>query len=205
MHSIGSKTLSMAAPIPNMDAPPEIRTVEADERRLIDRIANQRNTGALERLYALYAPRLSRFLRRLTSNPETIEEVCNDVMWAVWQQAHSFGGRSKVSTWIFSIAYRICIKVLKKSEWRPEIGGDAYEQLSQTRDDASSVDDDSEDLISIALLELSPNHRMVIELSYFLDLSYDEIAEIVGCPVNTVKTRIFHARRQLREIVTKLS
>lgn len=195
----------MAASIPNLDAPPENRTIEADERRLIERIADQRNTAALERLYALYAPRLSRFLRRLTSNPETIEEVCNDVMWVVWQQADSFAGRSKVSTWIFSIAYRACIRVLKKSEWRPEVGGDAYERLSQTQDDGSSVHDDSRDLISMALLELSPNHRMVIELSYFLDLSYDEIAEIVSCPVNTVKTRIFHARRQLKEIVTKLS
>jgi len=205
MHSIGSRTFSMAAPVPNLDSPPEIRTGEADERRLIDRIANQRNTAALERLYVLYAPRLSRFLRRLTSNPEIIEEVCNDVMWAVWQRASSFGGRSKVSTWIFSIAYRICIRILKKSAWRPEISGDAYEHMSETRADESSVDDDSEDLISMALSELSPKHRMVIELSYFLDLSYDEIAEIVDCPVNTVKTRIFHARRQLREIVTKLS
>lgn len=195
----------MAAPVPNVDVPPETRTRETDERVLIDRIANKRDTVALERLYALYAPRMSRFLRRLTSNPENIEEVCNDVMWAVWQHAGSFGGRSKVSTWIFSIAYRICIKVLKKSAWRPEIGGEAYEKLSQTWTDDSRVDDDTKDMIGMALPELSPKHRMVVELSYFLDLSYDEIAEVVSCPVNTVKTRMFHARRQLKDIVTKLS
>lgn len=195
----------MAAPVPTMDGPPQTRASDVDERQLIDRIAKQRDSAALERLYALYAPRLSRFLRRLTSNPENIEEVCNDVMWVVWQQAGSFGGRSKVSTWIFSIAYRICIKVLKKSAWKPEVGGDAYEKLSATWADESRVDDDSEDLIGKALPELSPKHRMVVELSYFLDLSYDEIAEVVNCPVNTVKTRMFHARRQLKEIVTKLS
>lgn len=195
----------MAAPVPNMEVPSETRTGDASERLLIDRIASKRDTAALERLYALYAPRLSRFLRRLTNNPENIEEVCNDVMWAVWQQAGSFGGRSKVSTWIFSIAYRICIKVLKKSAWRPEVGGEAYEKLSQTWTDDSSIHDDSKDLISMALPELSLKHRMVIELSYFLDLSYDEIAEVVSCPVNTVKTRMFHARRQLKDIVTKLS
>lgn len=195
----------MAAPVPKLDLPPETNAGDMEERRLLVRIANERDTAALEQLYAIYAPRLSRFLRRLTSSPENIEEVCNDVMWAVWQQAGSFGGRSAVSTWIFSIAYRICIKVLKKSTWRPEIGGDAYEKLSQTWADESRVNDDAEDLIGMALPELSPKHRMVIELSYFLDLCYDEIADIVGCPVNTVKTRMFHARRQLKEIVTRLS
>lgn len=195
----------MAAPVPNVEVLPRSNATEADELRLVGRIAKHRDTQALERLYVLYVPRLSRFLRRLTQSPENIEEVCNDVMWAVWQQAGSFGGRSKVSTWIFSIAYRICIKVLKKSTWRPEIGGDVFEKLSETWADESHVDDDVQDLVSKALPELSPKHRMVIELSYFLDLSYDEIAAVVDCPVNTVKTRVFHARRQLREIVGKLS
>ncbi len=195
----------MAAPVPISDGPPQVPAGEVEERRLIERIVGQKDTAALERLYVLYAPRLSQFLRRLTNSPESIEEVCNDVMWVVWQQAGSFGGRSKVSTWVFSIAYRTCIKVLKKSVWRPEIGGEIYEKLSETWVDESRVDDDTEDLIGKALPALSPKHRMVIELSYFLDLSYDEIAQIVNCPVNTVKTRMFHARRQLKEIVTKLS
>lgn len=195
----------MAAPVLDRDGPPQASASEAEERRLIDRIAKQKDAVALERLYGLYTPRLCRFLRRLTNSPESIEEVCNDVMWAVWQQAGTFRGRSKVSTWIFSIAYRTCIKVLKKSVWRPEIGGDAYDKLSETWVDETRVDDDTQDLIGKALTELSPKHRMVIELSYYLDLSYDEIAQIVDCPVNTVKTRMFHARRQLKDIVTNLS
>lgn len=183
----------------------ESRMSDADEAALIRRIADRRDTLALERLHAVYAPRLARFLRRLTTDPTVTEEVCNDVLWAVWKQAKSFKGKSKVSTWIFSIAYRICIKVLRKSAWRPEDGGEVYERLCETQADESIVEDDNSDLMQLALKELSPKHRLVVELSYFLDRSYDEIAVIADCPVNTVKTRMFHARRQLKDIVTRLS
>ena len=178
---------------------------DANERRLLARIAESRDMDALEQLYKIYTPRLSKFLQRLTSNPQNIEEVCNDVMMAVWEQAKNFNGKSKVSTWIFSIAYRICIKVLRRSSWRPEVGGEIYEKLSTTWVDETAAVDDNKDSIALALKQLSPKHRMVVELSYFLDRSYEEIAEISNCPVNTVKTRMFHARRQLRKIVNEIS
>lgn len=198
--------MSMPASTPCTEAIMQDATFEdADERRLLARIANSQDMQALEQLYMLYVPRLSQFLQRLTSDPQNIEEVCNDVMMVVWRQAKQFNGRSKVSTWVFSIAYRICIKVLRKSSWRPEIGGEAFEKLSNTWVDETDITDDSKDLITLALTQLSPKHRMVVELSYFLDRSYEEIAEITNCPVNTVKTRMFHARRQLRDIVNSLS
>ena len=56
-----------------------------------------------------------------------------------------------------------------------------------------------------ALQRLRPNHRSVVELTYRFGYSYSEIAEIVGCPVNTVKTRMFHARAQLRKILEVLT
>ena len=183
----------------------DAKFADANERRLLERIADTQDMQALEQLYTLYTPRISQFLQRLTSDPQNIEEVCNDVMMAVWKQAKNFNGDSKVSTWVFSIAYRICIKVLRKSSWRPEDGGEVYEKLSVTWEDETAVIDDSKDLIASALKQLSPKHRMVVELSYFSDCSYEEIAEIANCPVNTVKTRMFHARRQLRDIINSLS
>ncbi len=178
---------------------------DTEDQSLLARIASSQDMAALERLYELYTPRLSQFLQRLTSDPQNIEEVCNDVMMAVWKQANSFNGKSKVSTWIFSIAYRICIKNLRKSSWRPEIGGETFEKLSETWVDDAEVIDENKDLVSLAITKLSPKHRMVVELSYFLDRTYEEIAEIASCPVNTVKTRMFHARQQLRDIVNDLS
>lgn len=178
---------------------------DTDEQHLLTRIADSQDMSALEQLYSLYTPRLSQFLQRLTSDPQSIEEVCNDVMMVVWKQAENFNGNSKVSTWIFSIAYRICIKNLRKSSWRPEVGGETFEKLSETWVDNSNVIDENKDLVALALTKLSPKHRMVVELSYFLDRTYEEIAVIASCPVNTVKTRMFHARKQLRDIVNELS
>lgn len=178
---------------------------DAKERRLLAQIADSQDMQALERLYAIYVPRISQFLHRLTTDAQHIEEVSNDVMMVVWKKAKQFDGRSKVSTWIFSISYRICIKVLRKSSWRPEINGDEYEKLSSTWVDETVNRDENKDLISLAVQKLSPKHRMVVELSYFLDRTYEEISEITDCPVNTVKTRMFHARKQLREIVNSLS
>ncbi|MGI9228112.1 MAG: RNA polymerase sigma factor [Gammaproteobacteria bacterium] len=178
---------------------------DTDEQRLLSRIAESEDMRALEQLYTLYVPRLSQFLQRLTSDPQKIEEACNDVMMVVWKQAKNFNGNSKVSTWIFSIAYRICIKILRKSSWRPEIGGEVFEKLSETWVDDSSVVDENKDLVALALTRLSPKHRMVVELSYFMDRTYEEISEIISCPVNTVKTRMFHARRKLHDIVNEIS
>lgn len=195
----------MGPGVATTDSNIQSRPSNADEVALVERIAANRDPAALEQLHTIYAPRLSKFLLRLTNVQADIDEVCNDVLWAVWQQAHAFKGNSKVSTWIFSIAYRICIKVLRKSTWRPEVGGEVYEKSCQTMVDETITEDESTDLMQLAIRELSPKHRLVVELSYFFDRSYDEIAQIADCPVNTVKTRMFHARRQLKDIVTKLS
>jgi RNA polymerase sigma-70 factor (ECF subfamily) len=85
------------------------------------------------------------------------------------------------------------------------MGGEVFEKLSETWVDDASVVDENKDLVALALTRLSPKHRMVVELSYFMDRTYEEIAEIVNCPVNTVKTRMFHARRQLHDIVNEIS
>jgi RNA polymerase sigma-70 factor (ECF subfamily) len=61
------------------------------------------------------------------------------------------------------------------------------------------------ELIQTGLAELSVDHRQVIELTYFCGFSYQEIADIAGCPVNTVKTRMFHARRRLKVLLPRLA
>ena len=206
MHCVTQQELTMSVSKTYTEpTTQELVFEDSEERRLLSQIAESKDLQALEELYRLYVPRLSKFLRRLTSDPQNIEEVCNDVMMVVWRQAKSFHGDSKVSTWIFSIAYRICIKVLRKSSWRPEVGGDEFERQCNTLIDDAGEIDENKDLISLALMQLSPKHRLVVELSYFMDKTYEEIAEIADCPVNTIKTRMFHARRQLRDIINCLS
>ena len=151
-------------------------------------------------MYRLYQPRLFGYLRRLLPNPATVEEVVDDVMFVVWKDARKFRGRSAVSTWIFGIAYRKAMTAIR-SEGR-------YQAPLDRSTDANAVaDKPSQDMewIRAALMHLSPDHRQVVELAYFGGFSYREIADIASCPVNTVKTRMFHARRRLKVLLPALA
>ncbi|MCH9650566.1 MAG: sigma-70 family RNA polymerase sigma factor [Deltaproteobacteria bacterium] len=163
-----------------------------------------RDRAAFEELYTLYYRRLYGYLIRQLLPSDLIEEVINDVMYVVWKDAEKFQGRSRVSTWIFGIAYFSALKRLRKDPREQEVS----DQEIANRE----AEDPGRDIwrreLRLALLKalraLSPEHRAVVELTYFQDCSYREISEIVGCPVNTVKTRMFHARLRLRDILRNL-
>lgn len=174
------------------------RPAEAGERDLLARV-ERRDVQAFEQLYRVYQPRLARFLTHMLQRPQLVEEVLNDAMMVVWQGAGNFRGESKLSTWIFAIAYR---KALKARRCWPDPLED--ETLHSRANPAAGADQQVEhqklrDALVGAMARLSPEHRAVVDLTYFHDLGYREIAEIVGCPVDTVKTRMFHARRRLRQ------
>jgi len=156
---------------------------------------------AFERLYRLYQPRLSRFLTTLLRRPQLIEEVLDDTMMVVWQSADRFRGSSKLSTWIFAIAYRKAHKARLK--WPDPI--EEPEQDTRLSEDPAPDDElhhqKLHDSLMRAMDQLSADHRAVVELTYFHGLGYREIAEIVDCPVDTVKTRMFHARRRLKQAI----
>ena len=177
----------------------DVTPLDGDDRTLIRRIADGRDTGAFERLYHAYRKRLGPFTFRIVRDAAANEEVFNDVMLTVWRKSHTYNGTSKVSTWIFSIAYRQCLKALRGRSRLPD-NGDAIEP---SVDERGSLE--RSDLVAQALTRLSPEHRLVIELSYFQGNNYREIAAIADCPENTVKTRVFHARRRLKEIVSELA
>lgn len=175
---------------------------------LLRRIAEHRDRAALTVLYSRYFQTLQRFLFRVTSDLELAQEGINDVMLVVWRRAGDFSGHSKVSTWILGIAYRKGLKLaerarrwshrFKAADWSTSVEPFA---ASPGHTDALAL----EDLIGQALKALSPKHRAVVELTYVQGFSCEEIAQIVNCPVNTVKTRMFHARARLREIVPMLA
>ena len=173
------------------------------DRALVERIADHRCPDALEELYALYQPRVVGFLRRLTDDDGLVEDVYNDVMFKVWNKAHQFAGKSKVSTWVFSIAYRACVRALKKERFREEIR-ETFSRWISLQEPAVNERAEQADTLDQAISALSVNHRLVIELCYFGGYSTEEVSEIVGCPANTVKTRLFHARKKIRDFLEPL-
>lgn len=187
-----------------------------DDQALLRAIA-ARDRHALETLYWRYAPRLGRYLSRLLRQRETVEEVLNDVMLVVSQKAASFDPSvASVSTWLFGIAHNKGLKALaQSSRQRAEVSlQDNEEEFSVTRADFASPPNHHEPeralmgrqlgaALEWALERLSAEHRAVIELAFGEDCSYAEIAAIVECPVNTVKTRVFHARKRLAELLAQ--
>ena len=185
-----------------------------EELSLLRRVADA-DRKAFETLYHLYYRRLFAYLFKLTRRGDLVEEVLNDVMFAIWTGAARFDGRSRPSTWIFGIAYHKALKALARQasaggtraaaagtgddlgrEVEEAATGEGPQSLLERREVANTL--------GKALGALSAEHRAVVELTYYYELSYGEIAEIVGCPVNTVKTRMFHARRRLRELLPAL-
>lgn len=173
------------------------------DRGLIERIAQQ-DRAALKELYLTYHRRLARFLTRVTSRYDLAEEIINDTFWVVWQRAGDFRGASYVSTWIMGIAYRRGLKALKRARGAyagaerdvGEEGGASHEPWSAA---------ERREWLSTALERLPSEQRLVLELAYHLGHSCEEIAEIMNCPVNTVKTRMFHARQKLKVLLPALA
>jgi RNA polymerase sigma-70 factor (ECF subfamily) len=150
---------------------------------------------AFEMLYRRYQPRLARFVGNLIRSSPGVEEVVNDTLMVVWDRPHSFAGASKFSTWLYAIAYR---KALRVRHRRP-LPSDVLEAPRQdSPPDHELAREHTRIALRSAMQELSPEHRAVIDLTYFHEAGYREIAQIMDCPIDTVKTRMFHARRHLR-------
>ncbi len=173
---------------------------ELAERSLVARIAAG-EMEAFEALYRGYRPRLLRFLDRMMRKPSLLDEVLDDTLMVVWHGARRYDGSSRVSTWIFAIAYRKALKALSRHD-EPVDDTPLPEQASPDAGPEQRWDQRRlHDALRRALDGLSPPHRAVVDLSYFHGMGYREIAEIVDCPVDTVKTRMFHARRRLRAML----
>ena len=155
---------------------------------------------AFETLFRRYCPRLRRFLERVMRRPQLVDEVLNDTMLVVWRKAATYNQRSKVSTWIMGIARRRGMKALKRDD--EAIAFNAEEAISgEPGPEGRLLRQELRTRLNQALRSLPVEQRTVVELTYYQGLTYREIADIVGCPIDTVKTRMFHARRRLKAML----
>jgi len=171
------------------------------ERELLRRISAG-DRDAFRDLYLRYHRRLARFLTRLTHRYEDAEEVINDTLWIVWQRAGEFRDASRVSTWIMGIAYRRALKLIRRAQTHARAM--ALEVLDNEPVARDAIEATLErEVLERNLARLPLEQRLVLEFTYYLDHSCEEVAQIMECPVNTVKTRMFHARRKLRVLLSE--
>jgi RNA polymerase sigma factor (sigma-70 family) len=169
---------------------------------LIDRIGRG-DVPAFEIFYKRYRPYLQRFVYQVTRRHELVDDVISEVMLAVWQQAARTERRALASTWLLGVANFKALQALRKLG----LTGSSEIQPQEREDDGAEAQRilEQDDLLHVALRYLSAEQRGALELVYFHGLHYRDIARVMDCPENTVKTRIFHARKRLREIWPQLS
>ncbi len=172
----------------------------ADEA-LISRIADG-DRLAMQVLFARHNVRIYRFVLRLTRNEAAAEDVISDVFLDVWRKAGSFRGGSQVSTWLLSIARFKALSVLRRRT-EAELNDETAETLEDESDDPGITlqKKDKGEVLRRCLTQLSPDHREIIDLVYYHEKSVEEVAAIVGIPEGTVKTRMFHARKKLADVL----
>jgi RNA polymerase sigma-70 factor, ECF subfamily len=166
---------------------------------LIGRVANG-DRLAMQVLFARYHVRVFRFVVRLVRDETAAEDVISEVFLDVWRQAGRFEGRSTVATWLLAIARFKAISALRR---RRDEELDAAGAMEEPTDDPGMALEkkDKSAMIRKCLLGLSVEHREIIDLVYYHEKSVKEVAEIVRIPENTVKTRMFYARRRLAELL----
>jgi RNA polymerase sigma-70 factor (ECF subfamily) len=174
---------------------------ETSDEALIGLIAGG-DKRAMQVLYCRHNVRVYRFIARLTGNASLAEDLVSEVFFDVWRQADAFEAKCQVSTWLLAIARYKALSALRRR---------SDEQLDDVM--AATIEDPSDDpettvynqdrsaIVQKCLSQLSPAHREVIDLVYYHEKSVDEVAQIVGVPAATVKTRIFYARNKMADLL----
>ena len=157
------------------------------------------NEKAMADFYRLYENRLYKFILSKLNDSFEASDILNETFLEVWRKADSFEGRSKVSTWLFGIAYYKTMDRHRKK--KPMlIDEDNFPEIVDESPDAMAclLSDERGGHVKFCLETLKEAHRAVMQLSFFEDMTYGEIAKIVDCPEGTVKTRMFHAKEAMK-------
>jgi RNA polymerase sigma-70 factor (ECF subfamily) len=172
------------------------------DRDLLDKVAAG-DREALRELYLIYHRQLANFLLRFTRCRDLVEEVINDTLYVVWCKASEFRGDSRLSTWIMGIAYRRALKTLRRRGHQLFHAVPLENEYLPAPDELDAAE--TGEWVALAMQQLPTDQRLTLELAYGQGYSCEEIAEIMHCPVSTVKTRMFHARGKLRTLLPRLA
>jgi RNA polymerase sigma-70 factor (ECF subfamily) len=156
--------------------------------------------AAFEELYERFELPVYNYLLRLVCEQAVAEDLLQEVFMAVWNGAGGFRGQAQVRTWIFHIAHNQAVSWLRSH--RSNVAYDDSTGLyAQDDPEREAMENWRNDHLRRAVSRLNPSLRAVVELAFFNELSYTEIAAVVSCPVGTVKSRMSSARRCLGEMM----
>jgi RNA polymerase sigma-70 factor (ECF subfamily) len=188
-----------------------IAAVTADRRRSADKetsdetlvgLIGKGDKHAMQVLFGRHNVRVFRFLMRFVDGEATAQDLASEVFIEVWRNAGQFEARSQASTWLLSIARNKALSTLRRRS-TDELDEDVIEFIEDPSDDPEVAMQKTErsEILRDCLKLLSPAHREIIDLVYYHARTIEDVAEIVGVPPNTVKTRMFYARKRIGELL----
>jgi RNA polymerase sigma-70 factor, ECF subfamily len=178
---------------------PAAKRVQSDRDLLTSIAAGDRS--AMRAFYDRYNVQVYRFVLRLIRDASKAEDVVSEVFFVVWRQAGRFEYRSEVSTWVLAIARYKAISVMRQRQDEPLEDAAVQGIVDEANDSQLALEKKgTAAVLRGCLTKLSAKHREVIDLVYYHEKSVNDVAEIIGVPTNTVKTRLFYARQQMRKL-----
>jgi RNA polymerase sigma-70 factor (ECF subfamily) len=176
---------------------PGATTRAAHDAALIEKIA-EGDRDAMLVLFSGHQLRVFRFILRYIGDRNIAEDLTSEVFLDVWRQAGQFEGRSTVSTWMLAMArYKaLAVRRRRTEDQLDEEVADGIEDVSDNPEEAIQKKNRSE-ILRGCLGKLSEDHRVIVDLVYYHEKSVEEAARLLDIPENTVKTRLFHARKRL--------
>lgn len=172
-----------------------------DDLELVNRVVNGEERAFLM-LYDRHVSRVYALTLRILSNPMLAEEATQDTFLKLWSRARLYlNERGSLLLWLLTIARRTALDRLRLEARRPMLSdsNDPEESWDLIPDLSSLPDESRWRSLYFAVQSLQPDHRQVIELAYYQGMSQSEIAEVLGWPLGTVKTRLRAAMEHLRE------
>ena len=180
----------------------ELASIQAASDEALLKAVAAGDKPALQALYLRHKVRVYRFVLRLSGDAALAEDIVHEVFLDVWRQADGFKAKSRVSTWILAIARHKALSALRS---RPEQHLDerAANAIADSADDAEMITEQQDRgmIVRKCLSQLSAIHREVLDLVYYHEKSIKEVAQIVGVPTGTVKTRMFYARKRMENLL----
>lgn len=177
-------------------------TQPADDLKLIRRM-QAGDDGAVRDLYAQYGQRLYAYALRLTDDPATAEDVTQTTLVTAWRTARTFRAEGRLIAWLLGIVHHTAMKSLRNStHYLSEMAEETIREDQPSPEEQAQVKDERR-WVRQGIQSLSPEHRAVLELVFYQELSLNEAAQVLNVPVGTVKSRLSYARTHLRGVLTR--
>jgi RNA polymerase sigma-70 factor (ECF subfamily) len=167
--------------------------------------ARRGDRDAFMALLQAYERRLLYFIRRFERDPNRALDVLQNVWLTAWTTIGTLRKPEAFRSWLYRIAHGMIVASIRAEQRRREVGGECNDPPSLPRLAPEHEAVDTADLLHYAIEQLSPEHRTVVLLRFLEDMTIEEIAEAIGIPAGTVKSRIHYAKQALHKAIEEQS